>query len=486
MHARFVTPALALALVVACTPSQDATPAKPAATTPAQTATKAATSTPATEPADPKAAAPVATPAAATPTLRVAARRNDPLEIMAHGGRPWLSYEGEPVPLVDGAFTRLPGGGKGMMACESSEEWLCTMVALAGEPGDPLGLWVTTSAQVERVGDSHHVYQHDGQQWLEITPREQDVLVGHYAPIVRWGDALIGNLSWAPNPDKESWAGEAELEEEPPRRELARYASARDKALRKAKGGIVTVSGPVTPLPAIPKDLLVADAVSATDGTLWALATTPWKPDQPVTYRLFAWAPGAVEPKTVAVPDLERAHGVSLWSNDDRLILGGCATEDPREEIGCAEGYLAIGEGEAWERVAIDLPAERKGSREVLGAAREPSGALWVALGRDWIEDDVTDTDPVWQRPAGGTWQPVAMPTSEAAFGEPLPPGRVAGWKARGLVWGAGAVWAVLTDSQFRSVVLTTEPRGGPPAELPTDDVASADRTPQPEVPEPG
>lgn len=490
MYARLVIAALTLAL--ACTPGPDATPAKP--TTPAPSKAPTVTdSAPATKAGEAKATTPAAaaTPTTTptitpttTPTLRVLARRKDTLEIMAHGGRPWLSYEGEPVPLVDGAFTRLPQGSKGMMQCESSEPWLCEVAALAGEPGDPLGVWLTTFAQVERVGDAHHVYHHDGQAWREVTPREQDVLVGHHAPLVKRGGAVLGSLHWAPDPDKEGWASEEELalasDGEPASPELAAYKSQRDAALRKAKGGLVTVAGPATPLPVVPPGLQLRAAVTTADGTLWALATTPWKAGEPVTHRLLAWAPDAVEPKTVAVPDLDRVHEVGLSSSDDRLLLGGCAKADPSEDGGCAEGYLAIGQGEAWERVPIDLPAERKGSREVLGVAREPSGALWIALGRDWVEDEITDVDPVWYRPTGGAWQPVTLPTHEAAFGEPPKPGRVAGWKARGLVWGAGAVWAVLTDSQMRSVVLTSQPGEGGPVELPGANEAGAARTPLP------
>ena len=420
----------------------------------------------ATPPGDAK-----ATPTPAAPTLRVAATRTSYMEIVASGGRPWLSLEGEAVPLVDGKFTRL-SGTKGLKQCYAG--WQCNIAELAGDPNGPHGLWIVLEEAVDRVGETYRVYHHDGQAWSEKTRRE-GVLVGYYAPLVEHRGAVFGLQQWQPDAERELEAGgEGELGE----REIAQYAARRDKQLRKAKQGFVRLSGPEVEPPKVPPDLALKEAVTTSDGTLWALARATSGPE---VRRLLAWAPGAVDAKTVELPDPKAAR---LWASDGTVLVSGCvattassANDLQDEDQYCSEGYLAIREGETWQRVPIELPSGAPTSLEPVGVARASDGALWVAFGHLWYETARLDASPIWHRPAGGAWVPVAMPTAEAVFGSPPKHG---GWIARGLVWGADAVWAVLVDDDSRSVVLTSQPGTDPPTELPGDSITDAERTPDP------
>jgi hypothetical protein len=424
-------------------------------------------------PDDAKAAPPdaKATPTATGPTLRAAAKRTSYMEIVASGGRPWLSLEGEAVPLVDGKFTRLPGT-KGLMRCYAG--WQCNIAELVGDPSGPHGLWLVLEEAVDRVGETYAVYHHDGKAWSEKSRRE-GVLVGYYAPLVEHRGAVFGLQRWQPDVDKELQAGEGE----PSEREAAKYAARRDKELRKAKQGFVRLSGPEVEPPKVPPNLALKEAVTTADGTLWALAHST---SDPQAQRLLVWGPEAVEAKTVELPDPKAAR---LWASSGTVLVSGCAAtvassanDLQDEDQYCSEAYLAIREGETWQRVPIELSSGAPTSLEPVGVARAPDGALWVAFGHLWYETARLDASPIWHRPAGGTWAPAVVPTPEAVFGSPPTNG---GWIARGLVWGADAVWAVLVDDGSRSVVLTSQPGTDPPTELPDDSKTDAERTPAPE-----
>jgi len=483
MHGRPLLLILGSTLALACSggPPTEPAPAKADATKPATEAEPAKTELPAkAEPAKAEPTTPkpgdVTTPpvASAAPALRVAATRKSYLEVVASGGRPWLSLEGEAVPLVDGKFTRLPGT-QGLMQCFG---WQCNVAELAGDPSGPNGVWLVLEEAIERVGEGYEVYHHDGKAWSKKTLRE-GVLVGYYAPLVERRGTVIGLQQWQPDPNKElDYGGEGDHSA----KETAKYEARRDKELRRAKPGFVRVSGPEVVLPKVPEGSLLTELVTTTDGTLWALAR-PSSGSGPES--LLMWAPDAVEAKTVALPDPQ--HTGRLWASDGTVLVSGClATVISRdnaleEEVQyCSEAYVAVREGETWQRIPIELPSGAPRSLEMLGLARAPDGALWIAFGDPWYETALPEASPLWHRPAaGGPWAPVPVPTPEAVFGEPA---TKTGWIARGLVWGADAVWAVLIDDGDRSVVLTSQPGSDPPTELPADDRTKEERTPAPDL----
>ncbi|MCA9705827.1 MAG: hypothetical protein KDK70_08270, partial [Myxococcales bacterium] len=339
--------------------------------------------------------------------------RSDPVALRAHHGRPWLMFEGEPVPLVDGAFTRLPQGSKGMLECWASEAWSCLTAGFAGDLEDPRGLWVTVQEQFERVGDAHRVYHLAGDAWREETLRD-GVLVGHYAPLLERGGAVIGLQHWSPDPVLEIRHREPKEDRAEQAKDQAHHARVK-KALRRAKAGFFAhVAGPAEPLPVVPEGLWLRKAATTPDGTLVAVASSLERDAQSADTQLLVWPPGSVEATPVAVPDLEHVKNAALWVGDGWTMVTGCVWLGSCDDAECADPYLAITEGGPWQRIPIVVPGRSPNTTEIVGATRSPDGALWLALGNAWVEDDDNAVeDPLWIRPAGGSWQAVPLPPIE-------------------------------------------------------------------------
>lgn len=480
-----------LGLVTACTGNPQATP-EPAASTPAAASTPVASApatptpstvvakakaTPTPPPLEPTQAAKVPASDPSSPALRVVAVRDSPFSLLAAGGMPVLGLEGEPVPLVDGAFTRLPNAGTGLPECTDSSHLACRMIGYAGAVNGPLGAWVTIQEDVERVGEMVTSFHRKNDRWVQV-PAPTDMLVGSYDVLVERERTVLGFPGWRPHPSGELWVGEPMMEGEthPTSKRWGAspkaYVARRNKALRKAERGWVQLAGaPLAPLETLPKQV-VHEAVSTADGTIYALTTVGepkieagdgWNPTYPGPRQLVVWRPGTTKLETVAVPDLERAS-VSLSAGNDWVLLHGRIPLSEEEH----EIYLAVvTKADAWERVPFSVPGRSPETSGVLGAAKAPDGSLWVALGTGWLEEEYVDPQPLWRKPVDGEWQPVALPQGDDAPPADALVTHVPSAMAHELVGAAGAIWATLQQGD-RMVLVTTRPGSGPATVLPS------------------
>ncbi len=427
---------------------------------------------------DAKAPEPIAppTPGAAAP-LRAVALHDHSIDLAVDRDAIYVLLDGEPVPFVDGAFVRKPELGAGLAPCVAFDAAECQVFAFTGDVNGPLGAWVTVAQEDERAGSRYAVYRYQGDRWQGVD-LGKGVLVGYYAHLVEREGALVGFLRWAADPDQDLLRGKEESDE----------ASAFDKkvakAMRRAKSGWVHVAGPERALPELPKGLEVRAVATAGDGTLHALADVPDEYGMEGAPRLLAWRPGSSKAETVAVPELERAQQLGLWASAGGLAIGG---RIPAGEE-AYESYLAVSQGDAWQRVPTSLPDRREDAVTVLGAARTPEGALWVAVGDRW--NTAAEPKPVWHQPAGGEWQPVPLPVVDASMvrrgndgagkGETgttvVPaPAMPKAWVTE-LVWAGGAIWAVLHYGEDLVAVVTTHAGTGPVTVLPTVDEVLRER----------
>jgi hypothetical protein len=488
-----LAPALAaLALVIACTSPPEATP-EPAATTPAAT-------TPAAKaPADPTPAAkapteptpaitePTPTPTADAPTptpvgpLRVAAVREGPVRLLRQRDAPLVVLEGEPVPWIDGAFTRRPDAGAGLSTELSENDDAIHSLATVGGDDDPLGAWTTIVQEFMRTASIYEVYQRKDGAWRRKNLRK-GVLVAYYAAYVERQGALLALQSWALDAKQDVYGEEDE------RPAASAFHTKVSRALARAQPSWVRIAGAeLAAVPEIPAGLQLGGAVTTTDdGTILALAS---KPDADGDGGVvLMWPPGASVAERVEVPGLGDASNVTLGSSGEWATLGGRTDSTAGEE-----SYLAVGRGREWERVTVSLPGRPAGATvDIAGAARAPDGELWIALGNPWQGGG--DPQPVWRKPVEGPWQPVTLPTVGGdAFGpgtsrvhdmsdgrgwveitrksDPVPPEQ-----AVGLVWAAGAMWVTLDAGDAyegvamapsRTVVLTSRPGTAPATVLP-------------------
>jgi hypothetical protein len=493
--------ATTLGLVTACTGNPQATP-EPAAATPAassppatttpSTADAPAKATPAPRPTGPTKAATVPVSGLPSPALRVVAVRDSPFSLRAAGGMPVLGLEGEPVPLVDGAFTRVPNAGTGLPECADDSYVRCRMIGYAGAMDGPLGAWVTIQEDVERVGEIVTSFHRKNDRWVQV-PAPSDMLVGSYDVLVERERTVFGFPGWRPHPSGELWVGEPMMEGEthPTSKRWGSspkaYVARRNKAVRKAERRWVQLAGaPVTPLETLPKQI-VHEAVSTADGTIYALTSAGglkinpesevWDLSYPGPQQLVVWRPGTTKLETVAVPDLERA-GVSLAAGNDWVLLHGrIPISEDEHEI-----YLAVTKGNEWERVPLRVPGRSSETSQVLGAAKAPDGSLWVALGTGWLEEDYVDAQPLWHKPVEGEWQPVALPPSDEAPPADPPATLAPNGMAHELVGGAGAIWATLLQGN-RMVVVTTLAGSGPAVVLPSPQQIEGEGTRVPSPP---
>jgi hypothetical protein len=480
-----------LAVAVACTPTPEA------ASEPAKTAPVAAS--PATKPTPPVASEPAAPTATAAPTvpaqaapLRVVAVREGPVGLLRHRDAPVVTLEGEPVPLVDGAFSRSPNAGAGLLPGVPAGVAKSRTLAFAEGLDATQGAWISTMQELERTAEVYAVHHRTGDQWQAVDLRE-GVLVAYYSAFVERDGALWALQRWAMDPARE--LDENTEEEEPAARALrAKVARALDDAVH----GWVPLAGAQVPPPEIPAGTRLHTAVIAGDGTLHAVGHPRLEDGKEGPPSLLAWLPGTTTAERVDIPDLDRTAEVALAiSGEHTLIHGHIEHEDHHE------GYLAVGRGREWQRVAVRLPGRAAdASLTVLGAARAPDGALWIAVGNHWIDDGEGDAGdgglrPLWRKPADGEWQPVPLPAvSDDVFGPKKtwvrdPYDEAVGWteierdtvdtasaSAGGLVWAAGAVWATLdigsaylgnpvSETPQRALVVTTSPGSAPPSVLP-------------------
>lgn len=493
MSARASSVLAVLALAIACAPEPAASTAE-AASTPVAVApatTPEAVTTP--ETARTREPAPAPEPPAATVTtpaspLRLVAIREGRVGLRRHRGAPLLLLEGEPVPLVGGAFTRRPGADAGLSTVHYAHAYEDYTLAFAGSLDEPNGAWLTTFGSVERVDSTYTTYRWTGTRWTRVEQRE-GLLLGHYAALVQREGAIFALQRWTVDEDAElSSMAEGRAHRE------AFEAKVR-RALARATPSWRRVAGARASLPRIPEGMTVASAVADDRGTIFALARDAGtsRLDEPRV--LLVWPPGERKADRVEVPGLDGAAVPRLFVNDEHILLAGGS---PRDD-GPVDPYLAIGEGTRWERVDVSLPGrDESGPFDVVGAARTSDGELWIALGHTarrvgW---------PLWRKPVGGAWQRVLLPSITAeAFGpertwvrDDLDPDRDEHWvevkrqpledetpRVDDLVWADGAVWVAgtigglayeayaddLQDLPLRSVVLTTRAGADPVATLP-------------------
>lgn len=471
-----------LALVASLACSSEPTPAKPDAAPASQTSTKAAdveTTTPPTPTPTPTPTPPPTLPStpttapAPTPSgdgsLRLAALREGHLDLL--GGH--LLMDGEPLVIVGGRVERGPGFARGLEPM-LADELPGRTLAFAGDPTTRAA--VTTELDFMRGAAQYRVYVREGERWAARELAQGD-LVEFYPSLVTRGEALLGLQVF----------GAGSLDTGSEEDDDARAAAA-SKALAKGNQGFVQLAGSSAPLPRVPKGTQIGWATSSSDGTLYAL--TLGKPPA-----LLVWAPGAIDPASLVLPELgkiEDASSVSLTSAGDHVLVGARSRDMP---------YLAVVRGETIELASQGLAMPASGVNGVLSATRAPSGELWLALGSD--DDDegyiASPAQPLWRRDSGThTWLPVALPKvshphfegeQERWFYSPrqnlwslseLAPSEESGGapRAYGVAWIAGAAWIVAEVGEVagpvamlpRRVAFTSAAGNDPPLVLPAFD----------------
>ncbi|MCA9709952.1 MAG: hypothetical protein KDK70_29200 [Myxococcales bacterium] len=424
-------------------------------------------------------------------TLRLVATREGPLELRQWNGGLVLMLEGEPVPVIDGKPVRQRGAAKGIFAPYDEMPLASRTLAFGGDPSVVGGAWVTTVHEHDRAADDYTTYEPIADGWRTLDLR-QGRLEGYYAAIIERGGARLALRVWS----TESEAMLSDDGEEPDPKAKAESAAFQAE-LARAKPAWVHLSGPKVQAPTLPPKVQPFDAVTTEDGTVYALAMRSRKSEQPV---VLVWPQGASQAQQVALPGVtSRLVDSRLWTSGSWVLATGSMPENDRST------YLAMGRGGTWEAVAVDLPGRPADAPSLpLGAARTPSGELWLALGDPWMGDD--DGEPsVWRRPSGEAWQPVPLPAvAPQVFGRASwilnAPGSGGGWieverppltmppaQARGLVWADGENWVSLqagsayagTDvyTAFpRTLLLTTAPGDAKVVALPSSIELAFDR----------
>lgn len=473
-----------LALVASLACSSEPTPAKSDAAPASQTTKVADGESAASGPAPVPTPSPAATPTpspAPTPTppsasppaageavpLRLAALREGHLDLL--GGH--LLMDGEPLVIVGGRVERGPGFARGLEPM-LADELPGRTLAFAGDPTTRAA--VTTELDFMRGATQYRVYVREGDRWAARELAQGD-LVEFYPSLVTRGEALLGlQVFGAGSIDTGSEADED-----------ARDA-ATAKALGKGNQGFVQLAGSSAPLPRVPKGTQIGWATSSSDGTLYAVAAGKQA-------TLLVWAPDALEPKSLPLPELGKLGiddpHVTLTSAGDHALVGG------RSDAGTP--YLAVVRGEAIEVVSKGLSTHADG---VLSATRAPSGELWLALGS--FDDEgflMAPEQSLWRRDSGThAWAPVALPkvshphfegTQGHWFYSPrqnvwslseLAPSEESGGapRAYGVAWIAGAAWIVADVGEVagpvamlpRRVAFTSAAGNDPPLVLPAFD----------------
>lgn len=480
----------ALALLGACgspsetTPAPSASmPATPVPATPVPAVVEPTPATPVPAPAVVEPAPAPAPPAPTSTTLRAAAVREGPVTLLRQHDAPLLVLDGEPLPLVDGTFTRHPTGSAGLWP-DRPRDAEASLVVAATSLVEPLGAWTSTVHEHMRSAYDYEVYQRKGEQWRR-QPLRKGLLVAYYAAFVERDGALLALRSWAADPAQQ----ETESEEENPK--AAAYQAKLTRALAGAKQQWVHIAGaePVV-VPEIPAGVTLVDGTAAitTDGTLMALAEETLADGTQTV--LLMWPPGQARAERVEVPELAKARLPTLVSSGEWALVG--ASIDGEQETEAS--YLALGRGREWQRVPVSLPGRASSVTTISGAARMPDGEVWIALANRF--EGGGDRRPVWRKPVEGPWQPVPLPAvGGKAFGPAKDWVRDAtyddrGWvatrrspsatvpeQAPSLLFAGGAVWIVVQgqtayddvgEPPSRTVVLTNAPGTAPPQRLPS------------------
>ncbi len=419
-------------------------------------------------------------PEPAQSPLRVVAVREGMVTLLRQRDAPLLVLEGEPVPLVDGTFSRHPAGSAGLWPEPYLEHADEAEPFAAVSLDEPLGGWTSLAQAAARSMSRHLVYRRRGAQWHEV-PLRKGVLVAYYSALVERDGALLALRSWAPEADQAL----VHYDEEHTPAGKAHQAKV-DHALARTKQAWVHIAGAETAaIPEIPaKTTLTGSVTTTANGTLMALAHAEERPSMGA----LVWRPGQTTAEWMELPAIDDTSLHALGSSGEWAFVGGLL--DGAEP----ESYLALGRGAEWERVPVALPGHPAGvSVTVSGAARRPDGELWIALGDPYSGSG--DVQPVWRKPVDGPWQPVLLPpVGGDAFGPATGWAydsiAEAGWvmversqdptvpeRSLALVSAGDAVWVAVqgqmieSDVGFsvsRTVVLTTEPGAAPPAVLPS------------------
>jgi hypothetical protein len=486
-HVRSLAGSATLALLGACTSPSETTPeptasmpTTPEPSAPAPTPTPSIPTTP--EPTTPEPTTAPAPPPPTSTTLRAAAVREGPVTLLHQRDAPLLVIDGEPLPLVDGTFTRHPTGSAGLWPDRPSDAET-SLVLAATSLDEPLGAWTSTVHELMRSAYVYDVYQRKGEQWQPQRLRK-GLLVAYYAAFVERDGGLLALRSWAADPAQQ----ETESEEENPK--AAAYQAKLTRALARAEQQWVRIAGAEPAVvPEIPAGATLVGSVTTTaDGTLVALAEEMLASDTHTV--LLMWPPGQASAERAEVPELATARLPTLVSSGEWALVGGSNDGETDTE----QSYLALGRGREWQRVPVSLPRRSSSVTTISGAARMPDGEVWIALANRF--EGGGDRQPVWRKPVEGPWQPVRLPAvGGKAFGPAKDWVRDAtyddrGWvetersrsatvpeQAPSLLFMGGAVWIVVQgqtayedvgEPPSRTVVLTNAPGTAPPQRLPS------------------
>jgi hypothetical protein len=485
----FACPLLAaLACAPAETPraepaSQPSTPAAPAPASP-----PVVTAEPAVPPPRPDAAtepAPSPTPAPVAPTeasrLRVVAVREGMIELSGWGTRLVPLLDGEPLAMSDGRPTRGAAGSRGVPPAAYLDPQY-TYVDFGGPLDQPSGAWLTLSTEEERSTAVNLVYHRQGTAWEPVDLR-RGLLRAYHAFYVERGGALLAYQRWAVDHEQ------ALYDDGDGSPKAMRFQERVTRALEDVEPGFVQLAGAPVELPAMPDDAEPFSAVTAPDGTIYAVAGPN---DYASPKLLLLWPPGATKAQRVALPGLTSLGHAELSLAGEWVLAHG-------NESNAA--YLAIGKGSEWQQVSVEEADRGTKGYELNGAARAPDGTLWITFGNRWHEEG--EEHPVWRKATDGAWQPVPLPAFDRAW---FPSERQWGLRsgygveegvldevprsstleaaaapfAVGLRWGDDAVWVSLdvgtayADDALgmhpQSVLLTTAGVSGsePPVVLPS------------------
>lgn len=396
---RSTTTLLLVPILVACSPdtppsSQDARPEPTPALAPPEreTGTTSGGASPATpgEPAPALAPTPALEP---TPTLeppktgamRLVALREGQLALRGAT----ILMDGEPLVRSGDALSRGPEFGRGLAPVREYGESTATLAFIGDAQGT--AFVTTATAEGERLAYTVRVHERKGERWSE---RElaQAALTDYYPAYVRRGEAILGLVAHLIDEGYgEEYGDEEEGDDE------GEPAKPPDLSTR-----FVHLAGPREKLPQLPKDTRAEQAVSTSDGTLYAL-TSP-RPAAPPDYaddesfraQLLVWAPGETKAERVdlqGLGDMPYLEQFSLAAADEVALIGSDGAE--------GQPYLVVATGTQLTMVDVAIPKSEHGP--VSAATRNPSGELWVVV-----------NGVVWHF-AGTRWDRVALPSAKSS-----------------------------------------------------------------------
>ncbi len=459
-------------------PAVATTPAAPPAATPSEPTPTSKPATPSPEPV------PSLTPvASAGPSslLRVVAVREGKIELSGWGTRLVPVLDGEPLAMSDGRPTRGAAGSRGVPPAAYLDSQY-TYVDFGGPLDQPSGAWLTLSTEEERSTAVNLVYHLQGTAWEPVDLR-RGLLRAYHAFYVERGGALLAYQRWAVDHEQ------ALYDDGDGSPKAMRFQERVTRALEDVKPGFVQLAGAPVELPAVPDDAEPFSAVTAPDGTIYAVAGPN---DYASPNLVLMWPPGATKAERVALPGLTGLGHAELSIAGEWVLAYGNES---------SAAYLAIGKGSEWQQVSVEEAERGTKGYELNGAARAPDGTLWISFGNRWHEDG--EEHPVWRKATDGAWQPVPLPAFDRAW---FPSERQWGLRsgygveegvldevprrstleaaaapfAVGLRWGDDAVWVSLdvgtayADDALgvhpQSVLLTTAGVNGsePPVVLPS------------------